>query len=170
MNKYIDFSRYSDEDVLSMLREKQKEYIILIQSEKIAKMLLNFYHETIYTGKYHYRVNSEYYMLHERAIKKNLISDNMPSQIFEIPISSVISRLENSCDELFSNDNENYVDYLKKVKEIINKINPLFANLTISYNDGYLYIIDSCGESTLIDDDVINNLLENGTIKKKTLK
>lgn len=167
MNKYIDFSKYSDEEVLSMLREKQKEYIILIQSEKIAKMLLDCYHESMYVGKYHYRVNSEYYLLHERAVKKNLISNTIPPLNFEIPISSIISRLENSCDELFSNDSTNYVDYLKTVKIIIETIKSLFANASIFYNDGNLYLIDSCGKTTLIDNNTIINLLEDAAIKRK---
>ena len=102
VSNYIDFKGYSDSEILRMQREKKKEYIALIQSEKIAKKLLNYYNESLYTSNYHYRVNSEYYLLNERVTKKRLVGEqNEEDNIIKIPLSSIIARLEDSKNQLY---------------------------------------------------------------------
>ena len=166
MNSYIDFSNYSDMEILRMQREKKKEYIILIQSEKIATKLLNFYGKSLYTTNYHYRVNSEYYLLQERLNKKNItpIVDTSDS-VIKIPINSIILRLIDSKNELLKINKSLYESYSMITSEIIEKINNL--DISIFYQDGILYGFIN-GKEIIIDDDNIKEILDNHN-KVKTL-
>ena len=166
MNSYIDFSNYSDMEILRMQREKKKEYIILIQSEKIATKLLNFYGKSLYTTNYHYRVNSEYYLLQERLNKKNItpIVDTSDS-VIKIPINSIILRLIDSKNELLKINKSLYESYSMITSEIIEKINNL--DISIFYQDGILYGFIN-GKEMIIDDDNIKEILDNHN-KVKTL-
>ena len=169
MSSYIDFSNYSDTEILRMQKEKKKEYIILIQSEKIATKLLNYYGSSLYTTNYHYRVNSEYYLLQERVIKKKIaLYDEEVNPIIKISIESIIARLNDSKSELLKINSSLYEQYNIIVNEIIDKINNL--DLSIFYHNGTLYALKD-GEEIILDDNNINELLNSKQekIKNKTL-
>ena len=169
MSSYIDFSNYSDTEILRMQKEKKKEYIILIQSEKIATKLLNYYGSSLYTTNYHYRVNSEYYILQERVIKKKIaLYDEEVNPIIKISIESIIARLNDSKSELLKINSSLYEQYNIIVNEIIDKINNL--DLSIFYPNGTLYALKD-GEEIILDDNNINELLNSKQekIKNKTL-
>lgn len=165
MSNYIDFSNFTDSEILRMQKEKKKEYIILIQSEKIAKILLNYFGESLYTTNYHYRVNTEYYLLYERVAKKKIVSDEIfEDSVIRIPISSVISRLEESGKELQKINKSLYPSYSLIISQIIDIIKDL--DIVIIYQDGDLKI-DKDGDMVLVNDEEIKNLLIKG--KRKTL-
>lgn len=165
MNEYVDFSIYPSEEIIKMLREKQKEYIILIQSEKIAKRFLNQYEKEFFISNYHSRINNEYYLLYERAVKKNLIDVNAIKDInIYIPIQSVILRLEESQEEVLKNNRNEYIDYKLIVDEISEKIKMYFNNSTILYKEGYLYLIND--QEEMLMDEALNKLFEKKTLIK----
>ena len=173
MSENFDLSKYSDDEILSMLKQKQKEYFLLIQSEKVAKMILDYYGEEFLTSKYHYRVNSEYYLIYEKAAKKNLNSSSINYiNGLGIPTYTVIARLEDSRDELKRNSNQSnmedvkkYFEYSRHLDDIIDNIKLALYYKTIIYRDGYLYF-KSENEETLITKESIKDLFENQ--KKKT--
>lgn len=170
MNNYLDLTKYSDSELLNMLREKQKEYIILIQSEKVAKMILDYYGEEFFTGAYHTRVNNEYYLLHERAAKKAFLS-NDPYFINEtkigIPLRTVITRLEESRDEVLKNDKSKYAEYSIHLTDIVGDINYNFFNKTIYCRDGYLYLTNDNEDEIPFTPDLLKEIMENGKVKQK---
>ena len=167
MTSYINFSNFSDQEILSMQREKKKEYIILIQSEKIATVMLNYYNTSLYTTNYHYRVNSEYYLLHERVTKKRLDDElyEIPKSI-KIPLSSIITRLDESKNELLKINQSLYPEYSQIVDEIINKIKDL--NVTIIYQNGTLYFVNGDEEILLDEEKIINLLINKEMVIQKT--
>ena len=169
-DNYINFSDYSTIDILRMQKEKKKEYIILTQSEKIAKLLLSYYGQSLYTTNYHYRVNSEYNLLQERVTKKRLLSDyNVNDDIIRIPITSIVLRLKDSENELAKINKLLSPTYSNIINEIISTIKDL--DITILYANGNLYSITE-EEEILIDDNSFNEIFynEKGLNKTKTLK
>ncbi len=169
MNNYVDFSKYPSDEVLKMLREKQKEYIILIQSEKIAKRIMNYYGKDLYTSNYHSRVNNEYYLLYERATKKNLISNDNNDVIVGIPYQSIIARLIESQDEVLKNDKDSYYEYRILVDKVADKIKKVFYGMAIIYKNGYLYMNNGNEEEILLDNEFLDNAFndENNVLLKK---
>ena len=168
MNNYLDLTKYSDSEVKAMLKEKQKEYMILIQSEKVAKMILDYYSEEFFTSAYHTRVNNEYYLIYERAAKKNLLPEDPNYQgELGIPTRAVIARLEDSRDELRINNDARYLPYSNHLVDIVDNITYSFYNTTICYKGGYLYLVDENNEERLLDKNSLAELLEHQ--KKKTL-
>ena len=169
MNNYIDFSNYSDNEVLNMLKEKQKEYIILIQSELIAKKVMNYYGKNLYTSEYHSRINNEYHLLHERVMKKIVHPYDIPNiSNINIPIYSIIYRLDKSREILLDHNHESYIDddYNMTINMAIYKIKTIFKDTTIEYKDGILYAIKD-DEYTIIDDNYLDNLLSGSKVLKK---
>lgn len=164
MSNYIDFSMYSSKDIRNMLREKQKEYIILIQSEKIAKAILSEYNERFYANvtEYHYRINKEYFSLYECAIKKQAVTnDELKAVNVLVPLSSIVTRLE---------ENYNIIGDSSKrelYNQIIERIKTYFADMDLTYKDGYLYLING-DEEIMFDNDSLDKLFkENAFVKTK---
>ncbi len=155
MDNNFDLSQYSDREIIRLQKEKKKEYIILIQSERIAKKLLNNLGESLFTTNYHYRLNTEYYMINERVAKKKIKIDDNDEMVIKIPRTSIICRLLESKNVLLKNGSESYERYSDVIDELIKKLN----NMTISiiYKDGDLYFIDYDNTLILIDDNTFNN-------------
>ena len=165
----IDLSKYTDDELLEMLKQKQKEYLILTQSERVAKMILDYYGEELLAGKYHDRVNREYDVLYRRAARKKLFNEPLTVSNLGIPKYSVIARLEDSRDELLANGDPRVYQYSRMIEDISDNIKYCFYQTTIVYKDGYLYLVDDDSkEETLITKDSLANFLEGG--KKKTLE
>ncbi len=164
MDNYIDFKNFSGKDIKTMLREKQKEYIILIQSEKIAKMILDDFKEPYQTTEYHYRLNKEYYTLYQCAIKKQAITNDEFNNItISIPISSIIKRFEENTE--FSDDYEKKTLY----KQIINDFEKTFNNVEIIYENGFLFFTTEDKEKILLDKDTLKEYVnKSGRTYKKT--
>ena len=153
MNNYIDFSVYSGQDIKKMLREKQKEYIILIQSEKIAKKVLNKYNECLYPTEYHNSLNKEYYMLYETARKKQAITSEEINDInVLIPIDSIIRRLEENYFLLKSEEKKELYE------RIINDFSTTFNGVEILYENGFLYYITD-NKKVILNDELFDNIL-----------
>lgn len=167
MDKYLDLTKYSDSEIISMLKEKQKEYILLVQSEKVAKMILDYYKEDFFASKYHIRVNNEYYLLYERVQKKNLLSE-MPkiTTQLEIPINMVVSRIEASSIELRDNNDSNYLSYYRSIQNIISDVETKLYDATFIYRDGNIYLIMD-NQELILTSELINNIFNQE--KKKTL-
>lgn len=166
MNNYLDLTKYSDSEVLSMLKQKQKEYMLLIQSEIIAKKVLEHYGEEFYTSSYHTRVINEHYLIYERALKKDLLKNIEAITTIGIPIYTVIARLEDSRDELKRNNDQRYFEYARLLDDITDNLKIIFYYKKILYREGNLYIVDGDKEE-LLDKELLDNLLEEA--KKKTL-
>ena len=159
----------NNDKLLEMLRLKQQEYIILTQSERIAKMIINYYGEELFFSKYHDRVNREYDELYTKAVRNNLLVDNpIAVNNIGIPINCVIARLEDSRDELLANNDQRYLSYSRLLMDVFDDIKYLFYYTTIVYRDGYLYFVeDKTKEETLVTKESFNNFF--GRQKKKTL-
>ncbi len=166
MTDYINFTYYTDSDIIRMQKEKKKEYIILIQSEKIAKQLLEKYGQKLLTSDYHYRINYEYYELQERVLKKKLFKEEDNNISVKIPLNSIILRLEESKCEVFKTNVDIYPTYSDIVDEIIGKINS--TELSIIYHNGSLYLIDENMEEVMTTDEAISGLImgDEDTLKK----
>lgn len=170
MNNYLDLTKYSDTELLNMLKEKQKEYIILIQSEKVAKMIMDYYGEEFYTGPYHTRVNNEYYLIYQKVTKKfNLSKDSnfINETKIGIPLRTVITRLEESRDELLISDKSRYLEYSMHLADIVDDINYNFFNKTIYCRDGYLYLKNDNEDEIPFTPDLLKEIMENGKVKQK---
>ncbi len=160
MENYIDFKNFPGRDIKIMFREKQKEYIILIQSEKIAKLILNEYHKPLLTTNYHYRVNKEYYSLYECAQKKQaIIKEELDNVIVSIPYASILRRIEENFELDETTDKEIY-------QEIMSETKRMFNDKELTYENGYLYITYN-NEKKLVDDDLLKSINANGKVYKK---
>lgn len=165
MNNYLDLSNFTDNQLLLMHKEKKKEYLILIQSEKIATVLLNHYNESLYTNNYHYRVNTEYYLLQQKAMKKRMISeDNNP--VIKITMNNVVTRLKDSKNELTKVNQSHSLEYSAVIDEIIDKIKDL--DIIIFYQDGRLWT-EINGQEEELNNDKLVNILVGEKSKIKTL-
>ena len=155
MDNYIDFSKFSGQEIKMMLREKQKEYIILIQSEKIAKEILGTYNEPLYATNtdYLYRVNKEYYSLCRYAQKKHAVTNEDLEHVYvSIPLNSIIARLE---------DNNRNEEKKELYNEIINDFNDSFQGINIYYKDGFLFFKKENEEEVLFDSEILKEMFNN---------
>ena len=168
MVNYLDLTKYNDREILAMLKEKQREYMLLIQSEIMAKMILNHYGLEFFTSTYHSRVNKEQYLIYECAKKRNLLTKDLLGTVsFGIPTNTIIERLIESCDELKCNDNPDYFNYSRSIDSIRDDIKYYLAGITVMYKDGYLYFVNENNDYELITNESLKRKFSNE--KQKTL-
>ncbi len=165
MDSNFDLSQYSDREIIRLQKEKKKEYIVLIQSERIAKKLLNSLGESLFTTNYHYRLNAEYYMINERVAKKKIMVDD-EEVIVKIPRTSIICRLLESKNVLLKNGSESYERYSDVIDELVKKLSNM--PISIIYKDGDLYFVNIDNTEVLIDDNTFNEYFD--IAEKKQLK
>lgn len=166
----IDYSKYSKDEVLKMLNEKQKEYVILLQSEKLAQMLLDKYNGDFYTSSYHTKLKIENYALLKEAQSRNLKTSN-PLNCIGIPNYCVLQRLVDSRDEAKALDDINYHNYDILIDNVSDYFKIAFYGKKILWKDGELYVTLSGDKELLLDDEAFNYLIDNkGDIPTQKIK
>ena len=156
----IDYSRYSKDEVLKILNEKQKEYVILTKSEMLAKLLLDKYIADFYTSSYHTKLKIENHEVLREAQRRNIKTSN-PLDGIGIPNHCVLQRLEDSRDEAKKLDDINYRNYVILIDKASDDFKIAFYEKKILYKDGQLYVFLPDDKEILLDEEAFQYLIDN---------